>query len=118
MSLGDFVYDPFVGTGSIATALQHFNAFVFGSDLDIRVLKGYGIGRKTNNEIKDLDKIEKFDILTNFKHYGLSHPDFWVQDVHAPMLRLDNGPIFDSIVCDPPYGVRARTQKVGVSERK
>ena len=21
---GDFVYDPFVGTGSIATALQHF----------------------------------------------------------------------------------------------
>ena len=27
-------------------------------------------------------------------------------------------PIFDAIVCDPPYGVRARSQKVGVSEAK
>ena len=27
-------------------------------------------------------------------------------------------PIFDAIVCDPPYGVRARSQKVGVSESK
>ena len=26
--------------------------------------------------------------------------------------------IFDAIVCDPPYGVRAKTQTVGVSERK
>jgi len=26
-------------------------------------------------------------------------------------------PLFDSIVCDPPYGVRARTQKVGVPEK-
>jgi tRNA G10 N-methylase Trm11 len=33
------------------------------------------------------------------------------------MLRNDKM-IFDSIVCDPPYGVRARTQKVGVGENK
>ena len=33
------------------------------------------------------------------------------------MLRV-NRPLFDSIVCDPPYGVRARTQTVGVSGRK
>ena len=26
--------------------------------------------------------------------------------------------LFDSIVCDPPYGVRARTHKVGISEKK
>lgn len=32
------------------------------------------------------------------------------------MLR--DGPLFDAIVCDPPYGVRARTQKVGVADSK
>lgn len=78
VKMGDFVYDPFVGTGSIAAALQHFKAFVFGSDLDIRVIKGYAVGRKTRNKIEGLDKIEKFDILTNFDHYKLAHPDFWV----------------------------------------
>lgn len=25
-------------------------------------------------------------------------------------------PIFDAIVCDPPYGVRARSQKVGIKQ--
>lgn len=75
---GDFVYDPFVGTGSIATALQHFNAFVFGSDLDIRVIKGYAVGRKTKNALPGLEEIEKFDVLTNFTHYKMAHPDFWV----------------------------------------
>ena len=114
---GDFVYDPFVGTGSIATALQHFNAFVFGSDLDIRVIKGYAVGRKTKNALPGLDKIEKFDIMTNFNHYKLAHPDFWVQDVHCPMVRTDR-PLFDAIVCDPPYGVRAKTKKVGIAEAK
>jgi tRNA G10 N-methylase Trm11 len=33
------------------------------------------------------------------------------------MVRTDKV-LFDSIVCDPPYGVRARTQKIGVSETK
>jgi tRNA G10 N-methylase Trm11 len=27
-------------------------------------------------------------------------------------------PIFDAIICDPPYGVRARSQKIGVRESK
>lgn len=27
-------------------------------------------------------------------------------------------PIFDAIVCDPPYGVRARSQKIGVRDSK
>ena len=33
------------------------------------------------------------------------------------MIRKDK-PIFDAIVCDPPYGVRARSQAVGVAEHK
>lgn len=76
------------------------------------------MGRKTKNDIEGLDKIDKFDILTNFKHYKLPLPEFFVQDVHRPMLRLGDKPLFDSIVCDPPYGVRARTHKVGIPEKK
>jgi tRNA (guanine10-N2)-methyltransferase len=32
------------------------------------------------------------------------------------MIR--SAPIFDAIVCDPPYGIRARTHKVGIPEKK
>jgi tRNA G10 N-methylase Trm11 len=81
---------------------------VHGSDLDIRVIKGYGVGRKTKNKIKGIDDIEKFDGFTNFKYYGLPSPDFWIQDITQPMIRTDK-PTFDAIVCDPPYGVRARS---------
>ena len=47
---GDLVYDPFVGSGSIALACSYFGATVVGSDLDQRVLRGFGVGRKTYNK--------------------------------------------------------------------
>lgn len=122
---GDLVYDPFVGTGSIAVACQHFGCYMVGSDLDMRVLKGYGVGAKTKNQIEGLDKIDKFNIYTNFKHYRMPIPDFMAMDISALQLNLHQAPsglavrpLFDSIVCDPPYGVRARSQKAGVRETK
>lgn len=82
------------------------------------MLKGYGVGRKTKNlSIKGLDKISRFDIFTNFHHYGLPLPEIAVMDVSNPAFTQRQG-VFDSIVCDPPYGVRARSQKVGVSVAK
>jgi tRNA (guanine10-N2)-methyltransferase len=39
-------------------------------------------------------------------------------DVSRPCINLRNGPLFDAIVCDPPYGVRARSQKTGIKESK
>ena len=84
LSEGDFVYEPFVGTGSIAVALQHFKTFVTGCDLDMRVLKGYAVGGKTKNKgIEGLDKIDKFNIFTNFKHYGIPCPDIMAMDISA-----------------------------------
>lgn len=53
------------------------------------MIKGYGVGRKTRNKVEGLEKIEKFDITTNFKHYGLPLPDFWVQDMNTPMLATN-----------------------------
>lgn len=53
-----------------------------GSDLDIRVLKGYAVGAKTKNKgIEGLDKIDKFNVFTNFLHYKLPCPEVAVMDV-------------------------------------
>lgn len=91
----------------------------------MRVLKGYGVGRKTLNKgIEGLDKIEKFDIHTNFKYYRMPVPDFMAMDISALGYNMNKSgftskrPIFDAIVCDPPYGVRARSQKIGVRDSR
>lgn len=78
--------DPFVGTGSIMTACSYFKAFCFGSDLDIRVLKGYGVGRKTKNQIEGLDQIKRFDIFTNFYYYKLPLPEIYSMDCSNPCI--------------------------------
>ena len=114
---GDLVYDPFVGTGSIAVAMKHFKAMVLGSDIDVRVLKGYAVGGKTKNKgIEGLDQITKFNIYTNFLHYKLPCPEVMSMDVSVVQFNVKQAasgvamrPIFDAIVCDPPYGVRARS---------
>lgn len=53
-----------------------------GSDLDIRVLKGYAVGGKTKNKgIEGLDKITKFNIFTNSLHYGIPTPEVMTMDI-------------------------------------
>ena len=63
--------------------------------------------------------------MTNFLHYKLPCPDVMVMDVSIVQFNIQQQaqglsvrPILDAIVCDPPYGVRARSQKVGVKESK
>ena len=38
---GDFVIDPFVGTGSILISCAHLGAYVMGTDIDRRILHGW-----------------------------------------------------------------------------
>lgn len=73
------------------------------------MLKGYAVGRKTTNKIEGLDEIDKFDIMTNFKYYKVPTPEIIVMDNSRNKISSYNGPLFDAIVCDPPYGVRARS---------
>ena len=40
VSMNMMAYEPFIGTGSIAIALEHFGSWVIGSDIDPRVLRG------------------------------------------------------------------------------
>ena len=97
------VLDPFVGTGSILVAAQHFGALCFGSDIDMRVLKGLKVGKSRTGK--------EADIFTNFINYGLQLPDILRCDNSKPAWGLPS--VFDAIICDPPYGVRARSRTAG-----
>ncbi|KAF3653272.1 putative glycine-rich RNA-binding protein 7-like isoform X1 [Capsicum annuum] len=97
---GRLVYDPFVGTGSILVAATHYGAITMGADIDIRVVRD-GRGPDRN-------------VWSNFKQYGLPMPIALLRaDNNLPLCRLGLKEVFDAIVCDPPYGVRAGGRNSG-----
>lgn len=84
-------YDPFAGTGSFLVAAAHYKGIPIGSDIDPRILRGKG---------------DDCNIKTNFVQYqtALQFLDVATMDFTHNALR-ENFAI-DTIVCDPPYGVR------------
>ncbi|CAL1385494.1 unnamed protein product [Linum trigynum] len=97
---GKLVYDPFVGTGSILVGAAHFGAVTMGADIDIRVVRD-GRGPDRN-------------VWSNFKQYGLPAPVGLLRaDNNLPPWRPGLKEVFDAIICDPPYGVRAGGRKSG-----
>lgn len=98
---GTYVMDPFVGTGGILVASAHFGAVTLGMDIDMRILKG------TTGVIQD-----GRNPLTNFEQYGLKSPDLIRGDMNK--LNLRPGVMFDAIITDPPYGLRAGARKSGM----
>ncbi|TPX72228.1 hypothetical protein SpCBS45565_g00504 [Spizellomyces sp. 'palustris'] len=94
---GSFVLDPFVGTGSFLMTCAHFGAFTMGADIDGRQIRG-----------KD-----RRNIQSNAVQYGLTGRvlDNIVCDLAHHPWRIQ--PVWDAIVCDPPYGVRAGAKKIG-----
>ena len=43
VSSGSFVFDPFVGTGSLLVAAAHYEGMVTGTDIDYNLLMGRGL---------------------------------------------------------------------------
>lgn len=142
---GSFVLDPFVGTASILVAASHFKAYSFGTDIDIRVLKGNmhagvrkgpdaaaipsvekveGIASEDNsqkkrkrgmNTKKSCGDIQR-SIWENFRSYGLASPEIVRMDNHLFTRHFKRTVVegmFDAIVTDPPYGIRAGAKKTG-----
>jgi len=111
----DFVLDPFLGTGSLLIAPSHFGATCFGSEIDARVIHGTKVGRLNHNvSAKLTDK--KPDIWLNFKYYGFPMPE--VIRLDSSKSKLHCNELFDSILCDPPYGWRASVRVSGDTESK
>lgn len=105
---GSLVLDPYVGTGSILVAAAHHGAYTMGADIDIRVLlPGKGDFQGTGNQQGQRD------IFANFEQYRLQPPlGLLRMDMHTPPFRDDLEAVFDAIIGDPPYGVRAGGRKM------
>ncbi|KAI0335002.1 tRNA guanosine-2'-O-methyltransferase [Cubamyces sp. BRFM 1775] len=97
-SPGKLIYDPFIGTGSMAYTTAHFGAFVYGSDIDGRQMRG---------------KVKPPGIIRAAAQYGIANRimDLCTFDVTQNPWRC--GGLFDAIVTDPPYGVRAGAKRLG-----
>ncbi len=98
---GHLVLDPFVGTGSLLVSAAHYGGYCFGGDIDPRVLHGKG-GRT---------------IATNFADYGMAARLIGYASTDLPHSALRQVPLWDAIVTDPPYGVRAGAKTVGMKAR-
>ncbi|KAL1942032.1 hypothetical protein VTO73DRAFT_6562 [Trametes versicolor] len=95
---GKLVYDPFAGTGSMAYTSAYFGAYFYGSDIDGRQMRG-----KTNQP----------GIIRAAAQYGVASRimDLGTFDVTQNPWRC--GELFDAIITDPPYGVRAGAKRLG-----
>eukprot|EP01031_Cornospumella_fuschlensis_P026100 gene26100-31517_t len=78
VSRGNVLWEPFVGTGGLAVCATYRGAFVLGSDIDIRVLKGLRHAGPADNDKtppKDSkDKVQR-DIRAVFAQYNLPVPE-------------------------------------------
>jgi len=95
---GSMVLDPFVGTGSILVACTQFGGFCVGTDIDIRVLRGKKDGRNP---------------ASNFAQYGLRPPELIRSDNSLFSGHFRTLALYDAVVCDPPYGIRAGARQSG-----
>lgn len=83
------------------------SAVAFGSDLDVRVLKGYKVGYTKESLVTK--KKGQSNIFTNFREYKLPIPNILRADINNYNFFSKN--VFDTIICDPPYGIRAMTRQ-------
>jgi len=103
---GSFCFDPFVGTGSIILTCGLRGAYCFGTDIDLRILRGRtGDGNEASKTANP---------LANFRQFNLTRPELVRSDnsIYTRHYR-PHKPLYDAIVCDPPYGIRAGARQSG-----
>jgi tRNA (guanine10-N2)-methyltransferase len=131
---GSMVMDPFVGTGSILLSCALRGAYCVGTDIDLRVLRGTTLDttapdlnhyhspsvpssqpqQRPQQRPKAQEQQEDCDVFSNFRQFGLPLPDLIRSDnaiYHRHFRRHE--PLYDAILCDPPYGIRAGARKSG-----
>ena len=56
------------------------------------------------------------NVFTNYDVFKLPHPDILRMDFTQPSLKKSE--MFDAVICDPPYGIRAGSKKFGKHSKK
>ncbi|KFD58957.1 hypothetical protein M513_00120 [Trichuris suis] len=112
VSPGDFVYDPFVGTGSILLSCAHFGAYCAGAEIDYNV--AHGRGRPSRSHM--MCRLPEESVRRNFEQYNLLSRYVGIIVADSSVLTFQPKLRFDSIVTDPPYGLREKVTCIG--ERK
>lgn len=105
----DIVYDPFVGSGSLLVAAAYKGAYVFGSDIDWLLLHG----KSRPTRVGDKERQEGESVRSNLCQYNLQdrYLDVMISDVTRSPLAEKL--VVDSIITDPPYGIRECSEKIG-----
>lgn len=105
----DVVYDPFVGSGSLLVAAAYKGAYVMGADIDWKLLHGKSRPSRKGQKIRQPDE----SVRSNLRQYNLENRylDIMVSDITRPAIvgRFK----IDSIISDPPYGIRECSEKIG-----
>ena len=113
---GDLMLDPFCGTGSLMLTCAQFGALVMGSDIDFLMVHA----RTRPSRVNEKKRRKNESILGNFKEHGLQnrYVGVLVADNFRPPYKSNLKPVFQAIVCDPPYGIREPTERVGTLDDK
>lgn len=110
----DFVYDPFVGSGSLLVAAAYKGAYVFGTDIDWLLL--HGKSRPTRKG--ETKRKEGESVRSNLSQYSLEdrYLDVMISDItRSPLIEKIT---VDSIITDPPYGIRECSEKIGTKKER
>lgn len=98
---GKIIYDPFVGTGSFLVSAAAQGAYVIGSDIDGRQIKG---PKHAYNVQSNFEQYDLMSLLLDCLVFDIAHPPWHTN------FRVDG------IIADPPYGVRAGAKTLGRAE--
>uniref|UniRef100_A0A182Y772 tRNA (guanine(10)-N(2))-methyltransferase TRMT11 n=1 Tax=Anopheles stephensi TaxID=30069 RepID=A0A182Y772_ANOST len=105
---GDLVLDPFAGSGSLLVAAAKFGAYVIGADIDYMIVHGKSKPTRVNQKVRAEDE----SIYANLQQYGCGglFVDVLIADFSRSIWA--GGMVFDSIITDPPYGIREATERI------
>ena len=112
---GTLVLDNFCGSASLLVAAAHFGSHVIGGDIDARVLRGKeaSANMPAHCRFAKSQATVQCEVRSSFVQYGLASPELVLCDGVSRGWRRPS--LFDAIICDPPYGVRAGARKPGAT---
>jgi len=108
---GSFVFDPFVGSGSLLLTSAHYGSMCLGSDINYNVMMAQGKSARMGQG----DRKPEETLRGSLAHFELENKYIGaaIIDNNVNPWRTCTTGWFDAVITDPPYGVREKCEKVG-----